>query len=107
MMLLLLSAHAQERRSIIVDRDTDRPVPYATIKVLHTRLGQVASASGEFTLPIGLTDSVLISSVGYRDTILAGKDIKDRIALVPQPVPACSCSESRCLHSRRTTLKEK
>lgn len=86
LLLFLLSfARAQERRSIIVDRETGKPVSYATVKVLRTSLGQMASAGGEFRLLIGPADSVLISSVGYRDTILTGKDIKDRIALVPQP----------------------
>jgi hypothetical protein len=82
--LFLSSARSQERRGIIVDRETGKPVSYATVKVLNTRFGQVASGSGEFSLVISPGDSVLISSVGYRDTILAEKDIKDRIALVPQ-----------------------
>ena len=85
LLLLLSSAQAQERRSIIVDRETGKPVSYATVKVLHTSRGQMASAGGEFRLSIDPGDSVFISSVGYRDTVLAGKDIKDRIALVPQP----------------------
>lgn len=83
LMLLLSSAQSQERRGIIVDRETGKPVSYATVKVLNTRFGQVASGSGEFSLLISPGDSVLISSVGYRDTVLTEKDIKDRIALVP------------------------
>jgi hypothetical protein len=84
-LLFSIQAQSQEPKRIIIDLETNQPVPYATVKVLHTNLGKIASANGAFMINIRPGDSVLITSVGYRDTILIGKNIGDSIALTPRP----------------------
>jgi hypothetical protein len=83
--LFFLSANSQERKRIITDQETNKPVSYATIKVLHTTKGQIASVNGEFTIDIKTNDSVLITCVGYHDRLLAGNEIIDKITLLPKP----------------------
>src|SRR5262245_17488763 len=49
----------------VTDKQTNAPVPYATIKVLHAPRGIIASDKGEFQLQIDNSDTVLVTSVGY------------------------------------------
>lgn len=84
-LLFSIQAKSQDSKRIIIDLETKQPVPYATVKVLHTNLGKIASANGAFMIRFNASDSVLITSVGYRDTILIGKNIGDSIALTPKP----------------------
>ena len=84
-LLFTIQAQSQESGRIIIDRETKQPVSYATVKVLHTNLGKIASANGMFMIHFNATDSILITSVGYKDTILIGKDIGDSITLTPRP----------------------
>lgn len=79
-----LSAQAQQKRTVI-DGATMKPIPYATVKILRTEFGQIATANGEFELRIQPKDSVLISSVGYNDQILMGHDIGDIVVLKQRP----------------------
>jgi hypothetical protein len=78
----LQHSYGQEKKYFVVDAETKKPIAYATIKVLHTTKGQIASKNGEFTIDIHPNDSVLISSVGYEDTIFIGSKISNEIRLV-------------------------
>jgi hypothetical protein len=68
----------------VLDKQTNFPVSYATIKLLHIPGGAVSSEKGEFYLTIAHTDSVVISSAGYHSKFLIGREIGQEIFLEPQ-----------------------
>lgn len=70
----------------VVDRSTNLPVSYATIKILNSALGTIATAEGLFSLQINSGDSVLITCAGYADTILTGKEIGKMIYLTQKVI---------------------
>lgn len=80
-----LIASSQEIKRVVLDSKTKEPIPYATIKVLHTNKGKIANSNGEFKLDFQVDDSIFISSVGYLDTILLGKNIDKLIFLISKP----------------------
>lgn len=89
--LLLLSGlaffvHAQTTKRVLIDSETNIPIPYATVKILHTNKGQFTNRSGVFALSIQLADSVLFSSLGYKDTIILGAAIGEQVLLQPKPI---------------------
>lgn len=49
----------------ILDKQTNSPIPYATVKILHLPKGTISSDQGEFHLVIADADSVSFSCVGY------------------------------------------
>ena len=85
-----LAARAQTPVSgRVLDSQTHRPVPYASVVVPGTPLGTTANAEGEFVLPVRqLPAKVLASSLGYgRDSATvrqAGSALT--LALTPAPV---------------------
>jgi len=81
LLLKILFASAQVPTKKVVDRQTNTPVAFATIKILDKPSGVIASDKGEFQLNIESTDSVLVSCVGYEQTILSGKNITSVIYL--------------------------
>ena len=76
---------AQKRTIKILDKETNLPVAYATVKVLHTVQGGITSEKGEVELIINKSDSLLISAVSYRRSVFTGDAIQDRIYLDPFP----------------------
>ncbi|HEU4324983.1 MAG TPA: carboxypeptidase-like regulatory domain-containing protein, partial [Roseiflexaceae bacterium] len=53
----------------VVSQLTGQPVPYASVGLARTRTGTTCDEAGAFTLPLppgAATDSVQVSSVGYR-----------------------------------------
>lgn len=78
---LSLSAHSQYREMVIADLLTRKPVPFVTVKLLNREGGAIASADGKFALPLNEDDSLLLTSVGYTDTKIACKTVKDTIFL--------------------------
>jgi len=74
-----------QQKRVIVDSESKNPVSYATVKVLQTNRGKIASVSGEFNLHVYPHDSVLVSSVNYNDTVILGSQIKDIIILKAKP----------------------
>ncbi len=76
-------AKSQPSRKIL-DEKTNLPVPYVTIKVLHSPKGIIAADNGEFELPIEKSDTVLFSCVGYNQIILTGEKIGAVIYLAPK-----------------------
>jgi hypothetical protein len=81
LLLKILFASAQVTTRKVIDRQTNAPVVFATIKILGKPSGVIASDKGEFELNIEPTDSVLVSCVGYEQTILSGKYITSVIYL--------------------------
>jgi hypothetical protein len=78
---LYIFTGAQEKKITIKDLQTNKPISYATVKILHTIRGKIASVDGEFMMDIKQNDSVFITSVGYYDTLLIGKEIYNTISL--------------------------
>lgn len=68
----------------ILDSNNQKPIPYATIKVLNSTRGDIANVRGEFQIDINLNDTVMISSVGYLSKIVVGKEIGSAIFLIPK-----------------------
>jgi hypothetical protein len=76
----------------VVDAKLEHPVSFATIQMLHRGIGTYANDSGRFSLSLSMesaqNDSLLLRSIGYRDTIIAIADVirakSDKIALQPK-----------------------
>lgn len=74
--LLSLAGYAQEKTmnsvrvsGIVVDADDHEAVPYVNISVLGTMYGSAADNNGYFSLFMNPGDTLLFSSVGYRDAV--------------------------------------
>ncbi|HYC40617.1 MAG TPA: carboxypeptidase-like regulatory domain-containing protein [Chitinophagaceae bacterium] len=78
-----LDLPAQPTRTVL-DRKTGLPVSYATVRILKTVKGTIASGKGEFIIPIESGDSVLFSCAGYHDLVIAGKNISRTVYLDPE-----------------------
>jgi len=53
----------------LLDMGTEKPVPYASVRVLGTKRGVVADSNGFFSIVISQKDTLKISSIGYYDLI--------------------------------------
>ncbi|MBC6605287.1 carboxypeptidase-like regulatory domain-containing protein [Hymenobacter sp. BT188] len=89
--LLLLSHFALAQQRItgnVVDAATDRPIPYASITVLNTRLGTTSNADGEFELKtVPLPGKVVVSHLSYaRDTLTVAAAQPLQIRMQPASV---------------------
>jgi len=51
----------------LVDLATQKPVPYASVRILGTRKGLIADSNGFFTMVISQKDTLRITSLGYHD----------------------------------------
>jgi len=86
------SSQAQKTRIIsgtLKDARSNQPIPFATVKVMNSKLATQSSASGKFSLSVPLADSLaelIISAVGYVSDTLLPEPPYDRlsIALLPQ-----------------------
>ncbi|SNC77278.1 CarboxypepD_reg-like domain-containing protein [Hymenobacter gelipurpurascens] len=69
--LLSLSAQAQRLSGKVVDAETGLPVPYASVSVLHSRVGTTSNAEGEFELRQAvLPGKLVVSELSHRtDTV--------------------------------------
>jgi hypothetical protein len=64
---------AQKKHSVS-NAETREPIPYATIKILHTERGAYSDERGEFQLAFSLHDSILITSIGFKPTVFVIRD---------------------------------
>lgn len=70
----------------IVDNTNNQAVSYANIWILNTNSGTTSSEFGQFVLNVNNlidTNKVIISSIGYKDTIILLKNIQFEIRLQP------------------------
>jgi len=84
-LLLLNKGFGQSVFRTVLDRASNQPVSYATLKVLHKPSGTMTTAKGEFELSFEPSDSILITSIGYQEMILIGRDVGLKIYLSPLP----------------------
>ncbi|TGE22452.1 hypothetical protein E5K00_19645 [Hymenobacter aquaticus] len=64
-------AQAQQLRGVVLDKDSNQPLPFASVSVPGTTLGTTTNTEGEFSLKVNkLPITLLISELGHvRDTL--------------------------------------
>ncbi len=98
---------AQEKRRIL-DRVTEMPVSYVTIKVLNSVRGVIGSAVGEFTIKVERGDSILFSCAGYTPIIILGNRIESIVYMEPRLIELKTVFiESKILSGTLTIGNEK
>ncbi len=71
LVLLFFSGFTQVSHQVVIrDAVTLKPVPYATVKILHKEGGTYANEAGKFDVRISEKDSLLITCVGYESIIV-------------------------------------
>ncbi len=85
-LLLVFISHSQSILRTILNSTTKEPVPFATVKILHTIKGEVTDEKGAFIMPFENTDTIVISSAGYVQKVLVGSEAGSIIYLQPKPV---------------------
>lgn len=79
----------QLAKGVVVDSDTDLPIPYVNISVLESEIGTSSDEEGNYTLTIennNLHKNVKLSSLGYKDTTLLVSSFLKVSKLVLQPL---------------------
>jgi hypothetical protein len=74
--LIQFSAFSQVK-SILIDAQTEKPVPYASVYIKNTERGTSSNLDGSFTIEIGKGDTIIISSIGYKNLELPLSEIDD------------------------------
>jgi hypothetical protein len=62
--------YCQDKFLVIIDNNTKKPIPYCTVKSFKLKDGSFANLDGKCDITNLLNDSVSISSIGYKDTIV-------------------------------------
>ncbi len=88
----VLISQPNEYQGIVVSSSSKAPVRYAIIKGIQNQFGTITDSLGQFQLKVPKryeNDSIVISSIGHKDTILALQNftfhIHDSIELKEQP----------------------
>ncbi len=84
--LLIISSSVFSQRLVegtIVDKETKKPVPFASIGIIGTSKGTSSNLNGQFSISINETDSVKISCVGYESLTLSSIQVLTIVDLVP------------------------
>jgi hypothetical protein len=79
-MPLYLSAQTKTISGEVLDKQSDEPIPFASVKFLVNGSGMLTDTLGRFSLPrnnIHDNDSLQITSVGYVPVKIAETDLKD------------------------------
>jgi hypothetical protein len=66
----------------VINSTTHKPVPFATIKLKYNQLGIYANADGDFKIssnPEFQDDSLMITCIGFKQSSLAYKDLRDQV----------------------------
>ncbi|MBC3794663.1 carboxypeptidase-like regulatory domain-containing protein [Spirosoma utsteinense] len=75
---------------LVLDKASNQPVPYANIGIVGSPIGTLSNANGSFQLLLPahyLTDSLLISHLGYTPQSIAVRAIKPNLVITLQPEP--------------------
>ncbi len=88
LLLLLITvstAHAQIISSMVVDKKTNEPIPYATVQISDNQ-GVITNEEGRFSINLEQTtsalDSIYISSMGYEKIAIAAQNTVDTIIYI-------------------------
>ena len=68
----------------LIDSTSKKVVPFATIKYLNVERGTYSDEKGTFYLEQNVSDSISISSIGYRAVKLVVSNLNDTIFMVPK-----------------------
>ncbi len=84
---LPLTALAQTKvyKGIIRDKQSDEPIPFAAALLKYAQEGALSDSSGKFTIisnKVYSNDTLIISSVGYKDAFVPVSFIKDSGAII-------------------------
>ena len=81
--VLLFSQNENEFiRGKIIDGQSAQPLPFASIKIKTKMLGVVSNVNGDFQIPLklkDLSDSIVISCIGYSTTTLSFRDLNETV----------------------------
>jgi hypothetical protein len=92
--ILFLSASALAQTGKITDLH-GKPVIAASISIKNTHTGTTTDSLGVFTIKAAPTDSLLITAIGYNDTVLAaGKQIALNLILTARPTTLTTATVS-------------
>ncbi len=87
-----INTNAQNKirpRGWILDRETQKPIFAANIALAGTDIGLISDKEGYWTFPnpIQVGSDLIISAIGYEDTLIRIKDTNNyKIALIPSPI---------------------
>lgn len=67
----------------IVDIETKTPIPFVNMQILGSRTGFTSNEHGKYKVTVRLTDSIVLSAIGYKTKILGANQIKGDLLLHP------------------------
>lgn len=75
----------------VVDKETNEPIPYGTVSIVNSSVGNITNQNGEFRLTISDTTSFIqFSHMGYETQIIETRFLTGQpsiISLVPKVIP--------------------
>lgn len=74
-----------QKNIVVVDKETNEPIPFASLKFTDSEKGIYTNEKGVFSLENIKTDSLEISYLGYKTQIVLTTNITDTLKLVPKP----------------------
>ncbi len=82
-----LIGYCQLIKGTVFDQETSEPIPFASVYFSGTTVGTTANASGYFELnyPVGLSNPLTISSVGYYSATLTNFQTNEKRSIKLQP----------------------
>ena len=69
-----MPAQVYQLSGLIVNKSAQQPVPYARVRVNHSRRGGFANLEGFYSIPVYATDTVYFGSLGYKSSFLVVAD---------------------------------
>ena len=110
--IFLTNVQAQiQVKSKIIDKESQKAIPFANISIAETTKGTISNKEGDFQLYIpmvGLNTRVLISSLGYQSISIHPKKIGNKIELIPvsYDISEVKVSASKLMSDPKKILKE-
>ncbi len=76
-----------QTKVLIVDNQTEKPVPYVNIWVLNTEIGTTSNQEGVFEIPdSGTHKTMVFSAVGYETLKISSASIQKSVRLSPKAI---------------------
>lgn len=82
---LLLNAQPKRLTGIIKDKQSDEPIPFASVVFKLSKRGVLTDSAGRFSLDydaVLVNDSVTVQSVGYKQLVLPIRAFKDSVNVI-------------------------
>ncbi len=86
---ILLFSQSQTAKGVVLDKETNAPVPYVNISILASQSGTSSDEDGTYTLEIkddDLVKEIHMSSLGYRDTTIVASSFHNLKEVFLQPL---------------------